>query len=119
MKVPRTPSITAAGNCPRPDHFVIDRVGWIMSTTSVPEVVHDGSVERTVDPEEVSLVLRTELAALSLPHAPLNPCRVPSACVPTSMRPGCYAAGCAGQLGKREGGADLARRRLGEGTRST
>ena len=26
-----------------------------MSTTSAPEVVHDGSVERTVDPEEVSL----------------------------------------------------------------
>lgn len=47
-----------------------------MSAPSVvPEVVHDGSVERIVDPEEVSSAA-ANLAALPLPHAPLTPCRV-------------------------------------------
>ena len=46
-----------------------------MSAPSVvPEVVHDGSVERIVDPEEVSSAA-ANLAALPLPHAPLT-CRV-------------------------------------------
>jgi hypothetical protein len=53
------------------------RDGFFMSGSAVvPEVVHDGSVERVVDPEEVSLAAATTLAALPLPHAPLNPCRV-------------------------------------------
>ena len=82
-----------------------------MSTTSAPEVVHDGSVERTVDPEEVSLAAAYRVSSTVTAACASEP--------PPCGHAGRYAAGCAGQLGKREDGADLARRRLGEGTRST